>query len=102
MGLCVALQSEDGEQSELIADEKNLLSRLIGYPDPQAFTILASIDYCGDTTFNRMQTRRVLAEWETLYQKAATPDKVALLDAIKTLALKCQNSAHQYVVFIGD
>jgi hypothetical protein len=54
MGLCIALASDIGKQSALIADDKNLLAKLLGYPDPQAFPMLASIDDYGDTTFNRM------------------------------------------------
>jgi hypothetical protein len=49
MGLCIALQTESGEQIELIADEKNLLDKLLGYPDASIFPMLASIDRHGDT-----------------------------------------------------
>jgi hypothetical protein len=64
--------------------------------------MLASIDRYGDTTFNRMQIEPFLAEWETLFDKAATPEEQSLLEAIKKLSLKSRDDVHQYVVFIGD
>jgi hypothetical protein len=102
VGLCIALQSESGEQSEFIADEKNLLDKLLGYPDPHAFPMLASIDRYGDTTFNRMQIGPFLDEWETLFDKAATPEELSLVEAIKKLSMRSRDDVHQYVVFIGD
>jgi hypothetical protein len=60
MGLCIALQTESGEQIELVADDKNLLDKLLGFPDANAFPMLASIDRYGDTIFNRMQMERFL------------------------------------------
>ncbi len=102
MGLCIALETESGEQIKLIADEKNLLDRLIGSPDETAFPMLASIDRYGDTTFNRMQIERFLAEWESLFAKATTSEEKALLQAVKTLGEASRHAVHQYLVFIGD
>jgi hypothetical protein len=51
MGLCIALRTESGEQIDMIADEKNLLSKLLDFPDEDAFPMLASIDRYGDTYF---------------------------------------------------
>jgi hypothetical protein len=67
MGLCIALQTESGEQIELVADEKNLFERLLGSPDANACPMLASIDRYGDTVFNRLQMDRFLSEWKTLW-----------------------------------
>jgi hypothetical protein len=49
-----------------------------------------------------MQIEPFLAEWETLFDKAATPEEQSLLEAIKKLSLKSRDDVHQYVVFIGD
>ena len=102
MGLCVALETEFDEQLELIGDDQNLLYKLIGYPDSTHFPMLASIDWYGDTTFNRMQIKRFLAEWETLFSKASTPEENSLLEEIKQLSLRSLEIVHLYVVFIGD
>jgi len=101
MGLCIALQSESGDRSELITDEKNVLDGLIGYPDWKEFPMLASIDRYGNTIFNRMQIKPLLAEWETLLSKATTREQY-LLAAVKSLGEKSQRDVHQYLVFIGD
>jgi hypothetical protein len=102
MGLCVALETESHEQLELIADDHNLLHRLIDYPDSTQFPMLASIDWYGDTVFNRLQIKRFLAEWETLFVKASTPEENSLLEEIKQLSLRSLKDVHLYVVFIGD
>lgn len=102
MELCIALQTESGKQIELIADEQNLLDRLLGSPDASACPMLASIDRYGYTVFNRLQIDRFLAEWKTLFSNANTPEEDALLNAVQNLAKKSKQDAHQYLVFIGD
>jgi hypothetical protein len=103
MGLCIALQSESGEQIDSVDDERNLLGKkLLGYPDQRAFPMLSSIDYYGDTTFNRMQIGRFLNEWKTLFAKATTPDEISLLEAVKAMSEKLRDSVHLYLVFTGD
>ena len=102
MGLCVALETESHEQLQLTCDDRNLLRKLIGAPDSTQFPMLASIDWYGDTVFNRMQIKRFLAEWESLFSKASTPEEKSLLEEIKELSLRSLNDVHLYVVFIGD
>jgi len=102
MGLCVALRSESGEQTDLIADEKNLIPGLLGGPDWRDFPMLASIDRYGDTTFNSVQIERFLVEWNTLFQRATTSEETNLLQAVKSLAERSLLKVHQYLVFIGD
>jgi hypothetical protein len=102
MGLCVALQSESGEQLEMISDEKNLLARLVGNPDWKECPMLASIDRYGDTTFNSVQIEHFLIEWESLFVRAATSEEKSLLQSIKDLAERTLLNVHQYLVFIGD
>jgi hypothetical protein len=102
MGLCIALQSESGEQIDWIADERNLLGKLIDSPDEVEFPMLASIDRYGDTTFNRLQIERFLAEWGTLFAKATTLEETALLQTVKALGEASRLHVHQYLVFIGD
>jgi hypothetical protein len=102
MGLCIALERESGEQIELIADEMNMLDKLIGSPDQIAFPMLASIDRYGDTVFNRMQIDRFLTEWESLFANATTLEEKTLLQAVKALGEASRDDVHQYLVFIGD
>ena len=102
MGLCVALRSESGKQTDLIADERNLIARLLGDPDWKEFPMLASIDRYGDTTFNSVQIERFLLEWESLFHKATTSDETTLLQAVKAMGERTLLKVHQYLVFIGD
>src|SRR5258708_2340109 len=102
MGLCVALETESHEQLELICDDRNLLHKLIGAPDSTQFPMLASIDWYGDTVFNRMETKRFGGEGESLCNKTSTPEEKSFLEKIKELILRSLNDVHLYVVFMGD
>jgi hypothetical protein len=102
VGLCIALKDEFGKQIDFIADEKNILDRLLGSPDESTFPMLASIDRYGDTTFNQMQIDRFLAEWESLFSRAETSEEKELLLDVKRLGETSRRKVHQYLVFIGD
>lgn len=106
MGLSVEIQDE---RHEIIAypavhDTQNILHRILEpvYSDQQSFPMLASIDAYGDTTFNRLQINRCLAEWERLSLRAVTPEDHTLLAAIADLAEKTRSDVHLYLVFIAD
>ena len=101
MGLCIVLRTESGEQIDFVADEKNLLDKLLGNPDPAAFPMLASIDRYGNTIFNRIQMDRFLAEWKSL-RNTNTPEEEALLQAVLEMAEKSKRGVHLYLVFVGD
>ena len=64
--------------------------------------MLASIDLYGDTTFNRVQMPRFLAEWSIIGTKAQSPDESALVVEIANMARRCADEVHVYLKFIGD
>jgi hypothetical protein len=102
MGLCIALQSESGEQTLMMADERNLLGRMLEKLDAQEFPMLSSIDIYGDTIFNRLQVSRLLTELDILLKRNLTADEQLLLQAVSDIGKKAQEDVHQYIVFIGD
>lgn len=102
MGLCIVLRTESGEQLDFAADEKNLLGKLLGAPDPGKFPMLASIDQYGDTVFNRIQMSRFLDEWKTLRRSAKSPVEEDLLQSVQAMAEKAVQAVHLYLVFVGD
>ena|SRR6202021_3825766 len=102
MGLCVALRAESGEQFDFVADEKNLLNKLLRNPNPTAFPTLASIHRFGDTVFNRIQMDRLLAEWKPHSNVANTSEEDAVLRHVVEMGEKAAHGVHLYLVFIGD
>ncbi|HTZ89203.1 MAG TPA: hypothetical protein VMA71_02620 [Alloacidobacterium sp.] len=102
MGLCIALQFDSGEQTFLMSDERNLLGRILETLNEQEFPTLTSIDLYGDTTFNRLQVRRLLNELDVLLNQTWTANEQSLLQAVRAIGKKSQEDVHQYVVFIGD
>jgi hypothetical protein len=102
MGLGITLQDELGAEVDSVVDPKNFLGKLLPEHDDAAHPMLASIDFYGDTVFNRMQMDRFLAEWADVAAKSAAPEEEALVSAVGELARSCQNGVHLYLKFIGD
>jgi hypothetical protein len=102
MGLCIQLTDEVGTDIETVADDTNILHRLLPPHDDDASPMLASIDWYGDTVFNAIQMKRFLAEWERIVKTTRSPQEQTLIAAIKRMAERCQDEAHHYLKFIGD
>ena len=101
MGLEIALEDERGRKLDCVGDPKNFLHRLLE-PYQGKDSVLAEIDWYGDTTFNHLQIARFLSSWEAIIQAAKTPEEIQLLEMIKMLADQCESGIHLYLKFIGD
>jgi hypothetical protein len=102
MGLGISLQDELGAELDTIVDPKNFLGKLLPEHGDLAHPMLASIDFYGDTVFNRMQMDRFLAEWADIATKANSPEEKVLVSAVEGFAHQCQEGVHLYLKFIGD
>ncbi len=102
MGHGITLQDELGAELVSVVDPKNFLGKLLPEHDDPVHPMLASIDFYGDTVFNRMQMDRFLAEWTDVAAKPNTPEERSLVSAIEDLAHRCQDEVHLYLKFIGD
>jgi hypothetical protein len=101
MGFDINLEKEHGEVLATIEDPTNLLHRLLERSladEPH----LAEIDWNGDTTFNRLQIPRFLAEWKALAEHSESPEEAKLVAEIKQLAERCGSGVHLYLKFVGD
>lgn len=99
MGLCVSLETENGDVLKIVSDDRNILHRLLPAPG-SSNEMIANIDWYGDTTFNALQMKQFLREWDGLIHRTST--ELTLLGEIKELALRCQEEVHVYLKFIGD
>ena len=102
MGLGITLQDERGVEVDHVEDFKNYLGSLLPDPGDHAFPMLASIDFYGDTIFNRMQMDRFLSEWKQVSSKAHSPEERQLFSTVEKLALRVRDEVHLYLRFIGD
>ena len=102
MGLGITLQDESGAELVSVVDPKNYLGKLLPEHEDPAHPMLASIDFYGDTVFNRMQMDRFLAEWTDVSARADTKDEKALVSTIEDMARRCRDEVHLYLKFIGD
>jgi hypothetical protein len=101
MGFDINLESERGEVIATVADPTNLLHRLIERSLPDE-PLLAEIDWYGDTVFNRLQIPRFLSHWQILEGRAKTSDELQIVEDVKELAVRCGESVHLYLKFVGD
>jgi len=101
MGFDVNLEKENGEVLASVGDAKNILHRLLERSQADE-PHLAEIDWNADTTFNRLQIPRFLAEWEVVARHSQTPEEAKLISDIKELAERCMDGVHLYLKFIGD
>lgn len=101
MGFGIELQDERGRVIQQIGDPKNLLHRVFERAIPDE-PLLEEIDWYCDTTFNRHQMSRFLAEWEIVAKHCKSTEETDIVNKIKTLAERCKESVHLYLKFIGD
>jgi hypothetical protein len=102
VGLTVALQDEHGRTVESVGDSRNLLHSVLPGPDDSRYPWAGTIDWYGDTTFNRTQAERLRTEWFQLRAAVPDPDTQALLLEIQKLIDRCAAGTHLYVKFWGD
>jgi hypothetical protein len=102
MGICIALRTETGNDLEFIPDDRNVLHSFLPQPCTDSDSMLGSIDWYGNTIFNRVQMKRFLEEWDHLAERSGTPEQRDLLASVRKLALRCQDELHSYLWFIGD
>ena len=101
MGFDINLETERGEVLATVADPKNLLHPLL----ERSLTVeslLAEIDWYGDTVFNRLQIPRFLSHWQIVAGQAKTSDEIRIVEDVKELAIRCEGSVHFYLRFVGD
>jgi hypothetical protein len=101
MGLSIVVTDYSGKVFERIDDPKNFLHKLLPPSDEESATMLAKIDWYGDTYFNYLQIGRFLGEWDQLGQRAETPEESELIDGVIRLAKRCRED-RTLLRFIGD
>ena len=102
MGISVVLRGERGAALATVHDPVNVLHRVLPPPEGTSFQWVSTIDWYGDTTFNRLQAPLVRAEWRRLIAASQDPETVSLLEQIDHLLERCSSEVHVYVTFHGD
>lgn len=102
MGLFIILETETGNKVDSIGDPHNFLHRLLPEPGDQSNSMLSWIDWYGNTSFNHLQMKRFLAEWDRLMGRAQDREVRELLSRIRDLAVRCSTERTYHLKFIGD
>lgn len=103
MGLVAVLETERGVALERVADDHNVLHRLIPQIDDPQFRLAGFIDWYGDTVFNVLQARVLAEEWSRLAARAQTPEEADLmLRILKLIERVAQGEEHIHLKFYGD
>jgi len=101
MGMNIVLIDCNGKFVERIDDPKNFLHKLLPPADEASDSVLAKIDWYGDTYFNYLQIKRFLEEWDQLEKRVESSEEKALVAGLRQLALRCQND-RALLRFVGD
>jgi hypothetical protein len=101
VGLSVVRADYSGKVLERVDDPKNLLHRFLPPSDEDSGSLLAKIDWYGDTYFNYLQLKLFLQEWDQLEQRAKAADELEIVDAVRRLARQCRED-RTLLRFIGD
>lgn len=103
MGLVIKLQTDFGQLiGDSVIDRDNLLHQLLPAHDDPSYQCLCFVDWYGETVFNRMQMKVLLAELERIRHTADTVEGRDLLERIANLAQQGQVKPHRYLRFVGD
>ena len=66
------------------------------------FCLVNSIDWYGDTVFNRLQIQLFLVEWRKITQRATDSIESELVRKIEEMAQRVAAEPHLYLKFYGD
>ena len=89
MGLDINLESERGELIDSVGDPHNFLHKLLPLPGEQSDSMMGSIDWYGNTSFNHLQMRRFFTEWDQLVGRAQIVEVKDFLSQVRELAVRC-------------
>jgi hypothetical protein len=101
MELGIVLTDCNGDFIERLDDLNNFLHKLLPPADEASESVLAKIDWYGDTYFNYLQVKRFLEEWDQLGHSAKSPEEKGLIVGVWRLAVRCRND-RLLLRFIGD
>jgi hypothetical protein len=102
MGLDIRLETETGDIIDSAGDPHFFLERLLPLPGDESGSMLSWIDRYGNTSFNHLQMKPFLKEWDQLSPRAQSPEVKELLSKIRELAVRCSKERTYHLKFIGD
>ncbi len=103
MGMYIRLLDELGQDAETaVADDRNVLPRILAAANANDFALLQHLDLYGDTIFNRSQLDVLSEEWSRLMPHAQGEEEQSLLRAVAGLIARGRSDVHQYLKFVGD
>lgn len=98
----ITLEGEDGDRIDSVEDPTNVLHHALPDLKDARFHLANTIDWYGDTVFNRLQAGLLRKEWALLIDNAVDEKTAMLLKRIDAILLKCTAEVHLYVKFWGD
>ena len=102
MGITVVLENGRGDPLVTVEDVANVLHGVLPSAGDDRFPYLSTIDWYGDTVFNRLQARGFLAEWRRLDLSTLSTSERELVGSIEALARRLASDVHVYLKFHGD
>lgn len=101
MGVNAVLETRAGEVLSRVDDGNGILAKVLPDGASARYPLLACVDRYGDTVFNGLQAVHILAEI-ALLSNGLPEAELAVLRAVRDLAVRCEAGPHLYLRFEGD
>ena|SRR5713101_6619739 len=102
MPLTIRLEDEQGKRIAELFDTRDVLLRAVHSQSPNSETrLLRHLDPYGDTIFNGLQSRDVIADIDRVRGNVSTDD-LSVLNSVRQLAEQCASGVHLFLKFCGD
>lgn len=98
----VELTDENGERLETVSNFAGRGFDHLLRAHAEEGKLLGYINPYGDTVFNRLQIDDFLTDWNILIDAATTADVRDFLTQVQSLAVKCRDTVHLYLKFVGE
>ena len=102
MGIQIVIEDERGGKIASIEDSQNILHRILPTRDNETYQWLNSIDWYGDTTFNRYQIPKVRRELNRIAMDTRCSEALQLIHQFDALAERAESEPHLYLKLYGD
>ena len=102
MPVTIQLQDEEGNAIEVLEEGGDRLVQAIRILSEQPYLLLHGLDPWGDTTFNGLQSRKLVDELSTLLDQELAPETRKVVLEVRRLATIARDDVHTYLKFIGD
>jgi hypothetical protein len=98
----IKLEDNLGNTLDVLYDSVFLVDDILVSISQKQRGLLQHIDPYGDTVFNGIQVEAMMPELDAAFLVPKSKEATEILEALKRMAIKCNEDVHQFIKFFGD